>query len=154
AWDVLGGKEVPGRRVLVLDEEYDHQGPSAAEYLLDRGREVHIVTSERSIGSFLGATTGPPVFQRLFRKGVQLHCHLRVVRLEGEKAVARNVWSDREEVLGPYDAFVYAYGGESVCGLEKQLEGKVPRVELIGDCFAPRSLQHAILEGHRLAREL
>ena len=69
-------------------------------------------------------------------------------------AIARNVWSDREEMLEPFDAFVYAYGGESVCGLEKELEGKVPRIELIGDCFAPRSLQHAILEGHKLAREL
>jgi hypothetical protein len=28
------------------------------------------------------------------------------------------------------------------------------RVELIGDSFAPRTLQHAILEGHRLARDL
>jgi hypothetical protein len=38
--------------------------------------------------------------------------------------------------------------------LEKELTGKVPRLELIGDCFAPRTLQHAILEGHKLAREL
>src|SRR5262249_16769444 len=96
AWDVLGGKEVPGRRVLVIDEEYGHQAPSAAEYLLDQGKEVHIVTSERSIGSFLGATTGPPVFQRLFTKGVVLHCNLRVAALEGRRAIARNVSSDRE----------------------------------------------------------
>jgi 2,4-dienoyl-CoA reductase-like NADH-dependent reductase (Old Yellow Enzyme family)/thioredoxin reductase len=154
AWDVLQGKDVAGRRVLVLDEEYGFQAPCAAEYLLDRGKEVHIVTSERSIGGFLGATTGPPVFQRLFSKGVKLHCNLRVARLEAERAVAHNVWSDHEEILGPYDAFVYAYGGEPVCGLGKELRGRVPRFELIGDCFAPRTLQHAILEGHRLAREL
>jgi 2,4-dienoyl-CoA reductase-like NADH-dependent reductase (Old Yellow Enzyme family)/thioredoxin reductase len=154
AWDVLAGTEVSGHRVLVIDEEYGQQGPSVAEYLLDRGKQVAIVTSERSIGSFLGATTGPPVFQRLFSKGVQLHCHLQIVRIDGGRAVARNVWSNREEVLGPFEAFVYAYGGEAVCGLEKELAGKVPRVELIGDCFAPRTLQHAILEGHKLAREL
>ena len=162
AWDVLAAKETRflgetgflARRVLVIDEEYGFQAPSAAEYLLDQGKEVHIVTSERSIGSLLGATTGPPVFQRLFTKGVKLHCNLRVDRLEASQAIARNVWSDHEEALGPYDAFVYAYGGESVCGLEKELAGTVARVELIGDCFAPRSLQHAILEGHKLAREL
>ncbi len=154
AWDVLRGTILLGERVLVIDEQYGHEAPSVAEYLLDRGKQVHIVTSERSIGSFLGATTGPPVFQRLFTKGVQLHCHLRVVRLEAERVIAQNVWSDREEVLGPFDAVVYTYGGEAVCGLEKELEGKVPRVELIGDCFAPRTLQHAILEGHKLGREL
>jgi 2,4-dienoyl-CoA reductase-like NADH-dependent reductase (Old Yellow Enzyme family)/thioredoxin reductase len=154
AWEVLEGTVVPGARVLVIDEEYGYQGPSAAEYLLDRGKEVHLVTSERTICTFLGATTAPPVFQRLFSKGAKLHCNLRVTRLEAGQAVAANVWSEQEEVLGPYDAFVYAYGGEAVCGLDKELEGKVGRVELIGDCFAPRSLQHAILEGHKLAREL
>jgi NADPH-dependent 2,4-dienoyl-CoA reductase/sulfur reductase-like enzyme len=154
AWDVLAGKEVSGGLVLVIDEEYGQQGPSVAEYLLDRGKQVAIVTSERSIGSFLGATTGPPVFQRLFSKGIKLHCHLQVVRINAGQAIARNVWSNREEALGPFEAFVYAYGGEAVCGLEKELAGRVPRVELIGDCFAPRTLQHAILEGHKLAREL
>jgi NADPH-dependent 2,4-dienoyl-CoA reductase/sulfur reductase-like enzyme len=154
AWDVLSGADLPGRRVLVIDEEYGFQAPTAADYLLDRGKEVHIVTSERTIGSFLGATTGPPIFRRLFSKGVTLHSNLRVIRVETDRAVARNVWSDREESLGPFDGFVYAFGGESVCGLETELSGRVPRVELIGDSFAPRTLQHAILEGHRLAREL
>jgi hypothetical protein len=140
--------------VLVIDEEYGYQAPSAAEVLLDAGKEVHIVTSERSIGSFLGATTGPPFFQRLFSKGAKLHCHLMAVRVEDSRVIARNVWSEREETLGPYDHVVYAYGGESVCDLEAKLDGRVGRVALIGDCFAPRTLQHAILEGHRLAREL
>ncbi len=115
---------------------------------------MDIVTSERSIGSFLGATTGPPVFRRLFAKRARVHCNLRVTQLEANQAMAVNVWCDREEVLGPYDAFVYAYGGEAVSDLEKDLQGKVPRLELIGDCFAPRTLQHAILEGHELAREI
>lgn len=154
AWEVLEGVEPPGQRILVIDEEYGFQGPSAAEYLLDRGKEVHLVTSERTIATFLGATTTPPVFQRLYTKGAQLFFNLRVAELRANEAIAHNVWSGREEALGPYDAFVYAYGGEAVSGLEKELEGKVPRVELIGDCFAPRTLQHAILEGHKLAREL
>jgi 2,4-dienoyl-CoA reductase-like NADH-dependent reductase (Old Yellow Enzyme family)/thioredoxin reductase len=154
AWEVLQGTEVPGTSILVIDEEYGFQGPSVAEFLLDQGKSVEIVTSERALGNFLGATTGPPVFRRLFGKGIKLHCNLRVVDLSSNQAAVQNVWIGTEEVLGPYDAFVYAYGGAANCDLEKELTGKVPRVELIGDCFAPRSLQHAILEGHKLAREL
>jgi mycofactocin system FadH/OYE family oxidoreductase 2 len=154
AWDVLLGREVPGSRVLVIDEEYGFQATSAAEFLLDRNKEVAMVTSERTIGSFLGPTTAPPVFERLFTKGVKLHCHLEVVRLEARRAVAKNVWSGREEILAPFDAFVYAYGGEAAAELEASLQGRVPRLELVGDCFAPRTLQHAILEGHRVARLL
>jgi mycofactocin system FadH/OYE family oxidoreductase 2 len=154
AWDVLLGRELPGSRVLVIDEEYGFQATSVADFLLDRGKEVAIVTSERTIGSFLGATTAPPVFERLFTKGVTLHCHLEVVRLEARRAIARNIWSGREEVLSPFDAFVYAYGGEVVSDLDRSLQGRVPRLELVGDCFAPRTLQHAVLEGHKIARLL
>jgi 2,4-dienoyl-CoA reductase-like NADH-dependent reductase (Old Yellow Enzyme family)/thioredoxin reductase len=154
AWDVLAGKEPSGSRVLVIDEEYGYQATSVAELLLDHGKRVAMVTSERTIGSFLGATTAPPVFERLFTKGVTLHCHLGVVRLEEGRATARNVWSGREEALSPFEAFVYAYGGEAVSDLEASLKGRVPRLELVGDCYAPRTLQHAILEGHKIARAL
>lgn len=154
AWEVLEGVDVPGQAILVIDEEYGFQAPSAAEYLLERGKQVDIVTSERTIGTFLGATTTPPVLRRLFTKGARLHCNLKVVELTANQAIARNVWSEREEALGPYDAFVYAYGGVAVSELEKELNGRAPRLELAGDCFAPRTLQHAILEGHKLAREL
>jgi NADPH-dependent 2,4-dienoyl-CoA reductase/sulfur reductase-like enzyme len=154
AWDVLDGKDVAGARVLVIDEEYGFQATSVAEYLLDRGKHVAMVTSERTIGTFLGATSAPPVFQRLFTKGVTLHCHLEIKRLEPGRAIAQNVWTRREETLAPFDAFVYAYGGEAVNDLEASLTARVPRLELIGDCFAPRTLQHAILEGHKLARAL
>jgi NADPH-dependent 2,4-dienoyl-CoA reductase/sulfur reductase-like enzyme len=154
AWDVLSGRIPSGTRILVIDEEYGYQGTSVAEFLLDRGKEVAMVTSERTIGSFLGATSAPPVFERLFTKGVMLHCHLSVVGLEPGRALVRNVWSGREEPLSGFDAFVYAYGGEAVSDLEKSLAGRVPRLELVGDCYAPRTLQHAILEGHKVARAL
>ena len=154
AWDVLSGRIPSGTRILVIDEEYGYQGTSVAEFLLDRGKEVAMVTSERTIGSFLGATSAPPVFERLFTKGVTLHCHLSVVGLEPGRAFVRNVWSGREEPLSGFDAFVYAYGGEAVSELEKSLAGRVPRLELVGDCYAPRTLQHAILEGHKVARAI
>lgn len=154
AWEVLQGEEVMGDRILVVDEEYGYQAPSAAEYLLDQGKEVKIVTSESSIVGLLGDTTQPPVLQRLFSKGVEVKGHTRVLRLEGNEVVAENVWSHAEEELGDYDAVVYAYGGKAEDSLMSQLKERFPRVEMVGDCFAPRSLQHAIYEGHKFGREI
>ncbi len=154
AWDVLEERMPSGSSVLVIDEEYGYQATSVAEFLMDRGKQVAMVTSERTIGSFLGATSAPGMFERLFTKGITLHCHLAVVRLEEGRAFAKNVWSGREEALSPFDAFVYAFGGEAVSDLEASLKGRVPRLELVGDCYAPRTLQHAILEGHKIARAL
>ena len=35
-----------------------------------------------------------------------------------------------------------------------RLKEKGIAVEVVGDAFAPRSLQHAILEGHKVGREI
>jgi dimethylglycine catabolism A len=155
AWDVLRGlREDLPRTILVVDEEYGHQGPTTAEYLLDRGHEVDLITSQETIANFLGATTRPPLLTRLFRKGIQIFNHLEAQRLDGGRLIARNIWSGELREVGPYDAVVYAYGGVSRDELSAPLRARGVPVQTIGDAFAPRSLQHAILEGHQYARAL
>ena len=155
AWDVLQGKtDSLGKVVLVLDEEYGHQGPTTAEFLVDQGMEVDLITSQETIANFLGATTRPPLLRRLFSKGVQIFNHLEPKSLKDGCLAARNIWSGQMHEVGPYDAFVYAYGGSSVDLLSRPLRERGLRVEVVGDAFAPRSLQHAILEGHQCGREI
>lgn len=155
AWDVLLGVAPSlGKTVLIIDEEYGHQGPTTAEFLLDKGHEVDLITSQETIGNFLGATTRPPLLTRLFKKGIQIFNHLRAEELKDRHCLARNEWSGELQMVGPYDAFVYAYGGASQDSLFEPLKSKGVSVQVIGDAFSPRSLQHAILEGHQYAREL
>ena len=155
AWDVLQNATPPlGRVLLVIDEEYGHQGPTTAEFLVDRGHDVDLITSQETIGNFLGATTRPPLLRRLFSKHVQIFNHLEAKTLQNGCLIARNNWSGELHEVGPYDGFVYAYGGVRTDTLSQPLKNHAVRVELIGDAFAPRSLQHAILEGHKLAREI
>lgn len=134
-------------------EEYGHQGPSTAAYLLEHGHEVDLITSQETIGNHLGATTRPPLLTRLFKLGVQIFCHLRAERLKDNCCIAANEWTGELNQVGPYDGFVYAYGGISHDILSEPLKEQGLTVEVIGDAFAPRSLQHAILEGHQYARE-
>ena len=122
--------------------------------LLDAGRRVDIVTSTEAIGSLLGATTRPPVYQRLFRKGIVIHPHLHVRAIEGDMLVTENAWSGTMGMLSGYDAVVYAFGGQAVDTLYRELKDEVPLCFAIGDCFAPRTLQHAIYEGHTFARKV
>jgi NADPH-dependent 2,4-dienoyl-CoA reductase/sulfur reductase-like enzyme len=155
AWDVLLGQAPKlGPVLLVIDEEYGHQGPTTAEYLRDRGHEVDLITSQEVIGSFLGATTRPPLLTRCFKKGVQFFCHLRAEALQDQHLIARNEWTGELSQVGPYDGFVYAYGGVAVDTLSAPLQAAGLVVRVVGDAFAPRSLQHAILEGHQYARDL
>lgn len=154
-WDVLLGRaDDLGQIILVIDEEYGHQGPSAAEYLLDHGREVDLVTSQETIANFLGYTTRPPLLARLFKKGAQIFNHLKGQALLDGMLIATNIWTNESMQLGAYHGFVYAYGGMRVDTLSEPLKLKGYDVHTIGDAFSPRSLQHAILEGHQYAREL
>ncbi len=153
AWSVLNGKLPDGERVAVIDEEYGFQGPSVAEALLDAGKRVEIITSMEAIATLLGATTRPPVYQQLFRKGVVIHPHLHVRAIEDNALIVENAWSETKGELNGYDAVVYAFGGQAVDGLSQELRGKV-ECFVVGDAFAPRTLQHAIMEGHTFARRI
>jgi hypothetical protein len=163
AWTVLSGNLTEGERVAVIDEEYGFQSPGAAEVLLDAGKRVDIITSMEAICTLLGATTRPPVYQHLFAKGVVIHPHLHVREVTQTSClqagslryelITENAWAGTPGKLSGYDAVVYAFGGTAVDDLSKQLKGKVP-YHVIGDAFAPRTLQHAILEGHTFARKI
>ncbi len=153
-WDVLSGRLLDGERIAVIDEEYGFQGPTTAELLLDAGKKVELVTSAESIATELGATTRPPLYQRLFEKGIVIRPHIVALAVEKAHLVGENAWSGTPERLGPYDGFVYAFGGEAVDGLYREIRTTVPLCHSIGDCFAPRTLQHAIYEGHITARRL
>jgi 2,4-dienoyl-CoA reductase-like NADH-dependent reductase (Old Yellow Enzyme family)/thioredoxin reductase len=155
AWDVLLGKVAGlGKVLLVIDEEYGHQGPTTAEHLLDRGHDVDLITSHEVIGSFLGSTTRPPLLTRCFKKGIQFYHHLRAEAIKEGHLIARNEWTGDLSQVGPYEGFVYAYGAVRVDILSAPLKKRGLDVRIVGDAFAPRSLQHAILEGHQLARDL
>ena len=153
-WDVLLGERELGDVVIVIDEEYGHQAPTIAEFLLDRGVQVDLVTSQETIGTFLGATTRPPLLTRLFGKGAQLFAHLEAAAIRDATLVANNIWTGAAHEMGPYDAFVYVYGGVRYDPLSDSLKQQGVAVEVIGDAFSPRSLQHAILEGHRYGRKV
>jgi len=153
-WDVLLGEQNLGDVVIVIDEEYGHQAPTIAEFLLDRGKQVDLVTSQETIGSFLGGTCRPPLLSRLFGKGGQIFPHLEAAAIRDGKLVANNIWTGAAHEMGPYDAFVYVYGGVRYDPLSDSLKQQGLAVEVIGDAFSPRSLQHAILEGHTYARKI
>ena len=153
AWSVLNGDVPMGKRIAVIDEEYGFQGPSAAELLLDAGKSVEIITSMEAICTLLGATTRPPVYQRLFHKGIVIHPHLHIRAIEGDTLITENAWTETRGELNGYDAVVYALGGQAVDELSQSLQDKVTCF-VVGDAFAPRTLQHAIMEGHTFARKI
>ena len=65
-----------------------------------------------------------------------------------------NLYTGAESVLEGVDAVVLATGPKADDGLYHSLKGSVANLHRIGDCVAPRKLDHAIYEGELAGREL
>lgn len=146
--DVLQGKVEKGAtgRAIVLDEAGDHAGMGAAEWLVDRGWTVTVVTHDMFVGQRLTSTLElTPFNQRAAAKKIALRPQLEVTRVTAHTVEAVDVFS-REPFTFDADVVVDA-------------SYEVPRDDAhgapsAGDAVAPRRIGHAILEGHRLGRAL
>jgi NADPH-dependent 2,4-dienoyl-CoA reductase/sulfur reductase-like enzyme len=152
---VLRG-EVPvraGQRCVVIDDDAHMRGPGAAEALLDAGARVEIVTRESMVGLDVDSTLRPPLYRRLFTKGVVMSPHTAVVEIGPDAIRVEHVYSGEPREI-PADLVVLALGGEAQAGLYERLRATAPSLEVhrVGDAVAPRRLHDALLEATRVGR--
>lgn len=158
-WQALSGVEIPGEKVCLIDYDGHHRATATAEFLANQGKTVHIITSSLFIGAELGPTQDLYLTrQRLLTKGVTFTPDIAVMEVAGEagkKTVKGfNVYSNAWDEWGPYDSIVLAMGQQVEDDLYFALKGKVKELYRIGDCVAPRKVDMAIWEGHKVGREI
>jgi mycofactocin system FadH/OYE family oxidoreductase 2 len=152
---VLNKEVEPGQKVLLIDQDGHHQATGTAEYLADQGRVVHIITSSLFIGGNLGPLQDLYLTrQRLAKKGVTSTPDIAVLEIQGRVVKGLNVYSNEMMDFENYDTIVLAAGKVSHDQLYFDLKGKVKELYRIGDCVAPRKMDMAIIEGHRVGRML
>ena len=158
-WQVLDEKPELGQKVCLIDYDGHHRATATAEYLADQGKSVHIICSSLFIGAELGPTQDLYLTrQRLLQKGVTFTPDIAVMEVGGEigaKTVKGfNVYSNQWDEWGGYDHIVLAMGQAVDDDLYFALKGKVKELHRIGDCVAPRKVDMAIWEGHKVGREI
>ncbi len=158
-WQVLNGEAELGQKVCLIDYDGHHRATATAEFLCNLGKTVHIITSSLFIGAELGPTQDLYLTrQRLLVKGATFTPDIAVMEVAGaagEKVVKGfNVYSNAWDEWGPFDTLVMAMGQQVEDELYFALKGKVKELYRIGDCVAPRKVDMAIWEGHKLGREI
>ena len=95
SWDVLTAQVRLSGEILLYDENGAEAGVGTAEYLLDQGQKVHMVTPDRLIGTHIGPTNYPAVMKKFYNAGMQMTTDHRLVSLRREsgKIIAR-LWCD------------------------------------------------------------
>ena len=142
------------RRVLVLDQDGYYEGLETAELLAAAGCQVHLATRFFEAGREVPAASRITTLRLLDSLGATVHPLTWLARSEGRTAVLVHVLSGRQWQLPELDAVVHVGGVRADDRLYRELKGRVPKLELIGDALMPRRLADAVLEGHRVGRSL
>jgi len=156
-WQVLQGEKAaaPGENVLVFDQIGFHQATSTAELLAERGCNVEVVTGQFYVGGDLGITLDIELwYRRVLAKGVRLTANHFLAGLGPNSATIINNYTGQPRQLENLALAVMATPQAANDSLYFQLQGKVKRLYRVGDCVAPRRVEHAILDGERAARAI
>jgi NADPH-dependent 2,4-dienoyl-CoA reductase/sulfur reductase-like enzyme len=152
--DVLGGTDVPGRRVLVVAQD-DHVAPlSVADHLAGQGHEVTLVYATQQAAPLMGRYIIGGILGRLDEQGVKFRFSEEVTAIGEHTAEVRNVYSWRPSTIGDFDSVVLACGSVSESSLFDELTTELPDVHILGDAYAPRRLVFATRQAWALAKQL
>ncbi|VFA91248.1 NADH oxidase [Nocardia farcinica] len=153
-WDVLGDG-VAGSQVMVLDDEGSRYSAGAVEVLLDRGHQVELVTPLPSLFPATALTLDmSPLYQRILGKGLTYRLNAWAARVDGTAVDLVELYTGAVHTRLDIDTIVLATGRVAADELYLELKQTVPNVHRIGDCVAPRKIDHAIYEGELAGREL
>ncbi len=151
-WKVLDGTAVVGQNVLIVDGDWKQHALSIAEYLVDQGKNVEIITSRFYVGEGLNITNIVSFSSRLITKGAKLTPLLDVISISEKQVMLRHSLTGETVIRNNVDNVVFVAGLKPNNELINQVKGRLSNVIVIGDCDYPRGLQNAIYDAHVKAR--
>jgi dimethylamine/trimethylamine dehydrogenase len=163
---MVDGKELPGDRVLIVDNDGYFIGVSLADKLAVEGKKVTLMTHLAHIGPYMHFTLeAPNQHRKLHRLGVEIVTYHLPTRIEeGAVHAAHGYDEEGREHAWETDAVVLVTQRRSNETLYRELKDTIGMDALraegvtglyrIGDCEAPRLIADCVFSGHRLAREI
>jgi hypothetical protein len=154
-WDVLLESRPLGKRVVVLDDDGTRYTAGVTEVLLDRGCDVELVSRWPALfPSVMTTLDMPHLYGRLLGKGLAYRLNTWASSIEGDHVAVFNLYTGAHDTLTRVDTVVLATGPVANDKVYFALKGVVANLHRIGDCVAPRKLDHAIYEGYLAGCEL
>ena len=152
AQDVLEKKIDWGQKVVVVDTQGHHPGSDVAEFLADQGRKVELLTTKPYVGASIELLTWRLLYERLMEKGVVMSPSTALKEIREDSVIVYSTITNKEREISGVEAVVFAAGGEAENRLYRSLKGKVKELYAVGDCVAPRGVEQAVYDGHKVGR--
>jgi 2,4-dienoyl-CoA reductase-like NADH-dependent reductase (Old Yellow Enzyme family)/thioredoxin reductase len=141
-------RDLGARRILVLGGGM--VGCETAEFLAMKGKKITLVEKLPELGLDVEPRTRKLLLKRLLEFRPAIHTSTEVVRVEGGRAILRDLKGQESEAS--FAAFVFAAGFAADDSLLDSLKSAALEIQCIGDCSAPRGILEAIHEGNRAGR--
>jgi mycofactocin system FadH/OYE family oxidoreductase 2 len=152
--DVAGGRARVGPRVLVVDRDGHLRGAGVADLLAAEGKHVRIASEQLYVGQNIDMKTLYPLYRRLRGQGVEMLPSTAFAGWDAGQPVVRDVFTGARRTLPDVDTVVWAAPGRAAAELAAPLRAAGLEVHAVGDCVAPRRVEHAVHEAHTVARGL
>ncbi len=135
-----------GKKVVVIGGLI--QGCQLAEFLVERGRQITILEATSEAGTGVPQRNKGRLLNWLSKKGVIISTGVKYQRITDEGILIITDKGQSQTVKG--DTIVTALPFSANTGLYQALQGKVPVVQMVGDCAEPRKIIDATSAGMRI----
>ena len=153
-WAALSGALDSCRHVAVIDGRGYYQSSDAVEYFAERGIAVTAIAHTGYFAEGLDRNDRPAFVAAARDGGVRFVLN-RVVNAITEHSIAlTDTLSGAAEEVHGADAVVLSLGARPNDGLYHELRLRGADVRRIGDAVTPRGVEHAVYDGHLVARGL
>ncbi|MSW84714.1 MAG: FAD-dependent oxidoreductase [Actinobacteria bacterium] len=139
-----------GRRVLIVDDHGTLPALGLAELLAQGGAEVELITAHPQVGiqlSVISTMDHATIYPRLLRAGVRCTPEATISQVDGSRVSIAGIYGTWERELDGVESVVLLQNRHPRTQLHDELLAAGLAVELIGDAYAPREVDEAILEG-------
>lgn len=155
AWDALAPDLVWPRHAVVLDDDPHGQATTVAEHLGTHGVQVDLVTRSLTTGLWAGPANAQPLHERLGAANVRIVTSTWASRIGTDYVQVQSMFASSPWRIEDVDRVYLATGNVAETTLYDAMvsSGERRQVVRVGDCLAPRRLDHAIWDGWNIDLE-
>lgn len=91
-WDILTGMVAPAKEAIVYDDNGQHQAVSCAEFMVDSGSSVELITPDRFVAFEVGGTNYPIYLKTFYDHGVSMTVNLRLIEVSRNQGILQGTF--------------------------------------------------------------